>query len=94
MMPGCPDNCFRNEEDYLTLTGWISEWCLMIHIAPERTINMLIELGYHDDPSLLYNVTKSKPFDWERYQILRRNVVHAFLFGEKAVGKVSFIISS
>lgn len=88
MTPGCPSNCFSNEDNHITLTGWISEWNLMIRIAPEQTVNAMIALGFHDDPSLLYLVTRNKTQDWEKYQILRRNVAHAFLFGEKAVGKV------
>lgn len=88
MTPGCPENCFSNEDNQLTLTGWISEWNLMVRIAPELTINMIIALGYSDDISLLYTVTRCKIYDWERYQILRRNVAHAFVFGEKGVGKV------
>ena len=51
--------------------------------------NTIIALGYNDDPTLLYSITRPKEYDWEKYQILRRNVVHAFLFGEKAVGKVN-----
>jgi singapore isolate B (sub-type 7) whole genome shotgun sequence assembly, scaffold_18 len=61
----------------------------MLHIAPEETLAMMVTLGYSDDPSLLYIVTKEKKDDWEKYQILRRNVVHAFLFGKSGVGKVT-----
>ena len=89
MKPGCPENCYSNEDNNLTLTGWISEWSLMMHLAPQRTVNTIIALGYNDDPTLLYTITRPKEYDWEKYQILRRNIVHAFLFGEKAVGKVS-----
>ena len=91
MTPGCPDNCFSNEDNLLTLTGWMSEWNLLIRIAPEFTVNAIIALGYNDDPSLLYTVTRAKAYDWEKYQMLRRNVIHAFLFGEKAVGKVCLL---
>ena len=89
MQPGCPMNCFSNENNDITVSGWLSEWILMLHIAPEETLAMMVTLGYSDDPSLLYIVTKEKKDDWEKYQILRRNVVHAFLFGKSGVGKVT-----
>ena len=88
MQPGCPMNCFSNENNDLTLSGWLSEWVLMLRIAPQLTIDTIVRLGYHDDPALLYVITREKADDWEKYQILRRNVVHAFLFGKAGVGKV------
>lgn len=88
MNPACPHNCFSNENNDLTLTGWLSEWILMLHVAPEVTLQTLVLLGYADDISLLYVVTQPRQVDWEKRSMLRRNVAHAFLFGDKGVGKV------
>ena len=63
----------------------------MLRIAPQLTIDTIVMLGYHDDPALLYVITREKADDWEKYQILRRNVVHAFLFGKAGVGKVGWM---
>ena len=92
MQPGCPMNCFSNENNDITLSGWLSEWILMLHVAPEATLAAMVTLGYSEDPELLYIVTKEKKDDWEKYQILRRNVVHAFLFGKSGVGKVMILL--
>lgn len=88
MNPACPRNCFSNENNDLTLTGWLSEWILLLHVAPEVTLHTLVLLGYADDLSLLYTVTQPRQVDWEKRSMLRRNVAHAFLFGDKGVGKV------
>ena len=39
--------------------------------------------------SLLFTVTQPRQVDWEKRNMLRRNVAHAFMFGDKGVGKVS-----
>ena len=89
MNPTCPQNCYSNENNDLTLTGWVSEWILMLHIAPDLTLQTLVFLGYSDDISLLFTVTQPRQVDWEKRNMLRRNVAHAFMFGDKGVGKVS-----
>jgi hypothetical protein len=88
MKPGCPTNCFSNENNDITLTGWISEWILLLHIEPMRTLQTIIDLGFSGDITSIYIITRNKDYDWMKYQMLRRNVVHAFMFGEKGVGKV------
>ena len=57
MNPTCPRNCYSNENNDLTLTGWVSEWILMLHIAPDLTLQTLVFLGYSDDISLLFTVS-------------------------------------
>ena len=88
MHPICPLNCLSNENNDITLSGWLCEWMLMLRIAPRETLEAIVQLGYAEDPALLFMVTKEKTEDWDKYQILRRNVVHAFLFGQAGVGKV------
>ena len=89
MHPIWPLNCLSNENNDITLSGWLCEWMLMLRIAPRETLEAIMQLGYAEDPALLFMITKEKTEDWDKYQILRRIVVHAFLFGQSGVGKVS-----
>ena len=91
MHPICPLNCLSNENNDITLSGWLCEWMLMLRIAPRETLEAIVQLGYAEDPALLFMVTKEKTEDWDKYQILRRNVVHAFLFGQSGVGKTTIL---
>ena len=91
MTPGCPWNCPSNENNDITKAGWLSEWALMLRVAPARTLRTLVELGYAGDPAELFVVTREKQNDWEHFQLLRRHVVHAYLFGQSGVGKVRIV---
>lgn len=88
MTPGFPWNCRTNENGHLTFAGWSSLWELLLRCDAAATLRWLVLLGWDDEVCLLYVVTKPKQEDWRSNNYLRRHVVHAFAFGDSAVGKV------
>lgn len=88
MTPGFPWNCRTNENGYLTFAGWSTLWELLLRCDAAATLRWLVLLGWDDEVCLLYVVTKPKQEDWRSNNYLRRHVVHAFAFGDSAVGKV------
>lgn len=88
MNPGFPANCRMNENGHLTFAGWSSLWDLMLRCDPKLTLEWLVQLGWDEEMCMLYVVTKPKKEDWSNSNYLRRNVIHAFAFGDRAVGKV------
>ena len=67
----------------------ISRLAMDVHQLLEHLdLKDVVLLGWDDEVCLLYVVTKPKQEDWSNNNYLRRHVVHAFAFGDSAVGKV------
>uniref|UniRef100_A0A5B7BEV4 Putative Mitochondrial Rho GTPase 1 n=1 Tax=Davidia involucrata TaxID=16924 RepID=A0A5B7BEV4_DAVIN len=76
----------------LSLDGFLSEWALMTHLDPIRSVEYLIYIGYAGDPSSAIRVTRRRRLDRKKQQS-ERNVFQCFVFGPKEAGKSALLNS-
>ncbi|XP_022743063.1 mitochondrial Rho GTPase 1-like isoform X2 [Durio zibethinus] len=76
----------------LSLDAFLSEWALMTLLDPARSLENLIYIGYHGDPSSAISVTRRRHLDRKKKQS-ERNVFQCFVFGPVNAGKSALLNS-
>ena len=69
-------------------SSWITEWQLRVRIDPALATSALVQMGWSGTPEELVMKVGEKEVDWEENGVWRSRVVHVFVVGMTAVGKV------
>ncbi|KAK8949923.1 Rac-like GTP-binding protein 1 [Platanthera guangdongensis] len=86
------DAAERNVLGGLSLEGFLSQWAMMTLLDPVGSLANLIYIGYGNEPSLAFHITRRRRQDRKKQQS-HRNVLQCFVFGPKNAGKSALLSS-